>query len=100
MCSHTTLKALGMNREHTVVLNVFPCCEVEMYMAEIFNGNQIYVLGDPELEIIGSRELLAQWRHRMVGPAWVSIGRKITYLGSDLNAWIAANRTDPNEKAV
>ena len=69
-------------------------------MTEIFQNNQTYILGDPALEIIGSRELLAQWRHRRVGPAWVSIGRKITYLGSDLNDWIAANRTDPNGKAV
>ena len=69
-------------------------------MAELFQNNRTYVLGDPELALIGSREKLAQWRHRMVGPPWVSIGRKITYLGSDLNAWIAANRTDPNNKAA
>ena len=69
-------------------------------MAELFDSNRTYILGDPELEIIGSRELLAQWRHRMVGPAWVSIGRKITYFGSDLNAWISAQRTDPNEEAT
>jgi hypothetical protein len=69
-------------------------------MAELFQNNRTYVLGDPELALIGSREKLAQWRHRMVGPAWVSIGRKITYLGSDLNAWIAENRTDPNNKAA
>ncbi len=65
-------------------------------MANLFENNRTYILGDPELEIIGSREKLAQWRHRMVGPAWISIGRKIAYLGNDLNAWIEANRTDPN----
>lgn len=69
-------------------------------MVELFENHRTYVLGDPELELIGSREKLAQWRHRMVGPAWVSIGRKIAYLGSDLNAWIATNRTDPNEKVA
>jgi hypothetical protein len=30
----------------------------------------------------------------------VKIGRKVAYLGSDLNAWIAANRTDPSERAA
>ena len=69
-------------------------------MAEIYDSKRTYILGDQELDLIGSRELLAQWRHRMTGPAWVSIGRKIAYLGSDLNAWIAANRTDPNGKAA
>ena len=67
-------------------------------MAELFQNNRTYVLGDPELELIGSREKLAQWRHRVTGPAWVSIGRKIAYLGCDLNAWIAANRVDPSER--
>ena len=67
-------------------------------MTELFQNERTYLLGDPELELIGSREKLAQWRHRMVGPAWVGIGRKITYLGSDLNAWITANRVDPSER--
>lgn len=65
-------------------------------MAELFQNNRAYVLGDPELELIGSREKLAQWRHRMVGPAWITIGRKVVYLGADLNAWIAANRHEPD----
>ncbi|MFT4999473.1 MAG: hypothetical protein ACI875_000467 [Planctomycetota bacterium] len=69
-------------------------------MVPIFQNNRTYVLGDPELDLIGSREKLAQWRHRMTGPAWVSIGRKIAYLGSDLNSWITANRVDPSERSA
>jgi hypothetical protein len=69
-------------------------------MAELFQNNRIYVLGDSELDVLGSREKLSQWRYRKVGPAWISIGRKIAYQGTDLNAWIAANRTDPNGKAA
>ncbi|MDG1373049.1 MAG: MerR family transcriptional regulator [Paracoccaceae bacterium] len=66
-------------------------------MADIFDSDRIFFLGDPELEVIGSREKLAQWRHRNTGPAFVRIGRRIGYHGTDLNAYLAAQRTDPNE---
>lgn len=69
-------------------------------MAEIFDNNRTYILGDLELNVLGTREKLAQWRHRMVGPPWVKIGRKVAYVGSDLNAWLDAQRTDPNQKAA
>ena len=69
-------------------------------MAKIFEESRTYILGDEELDILGTREKLAQWRHRMVGPPWVKIGRKVAYLGTDLNAWIAAQRTDPNSEAA
>ena len=67
-------------------------------MIELFDRSRIYLLGDRELEILGSREKLAQWRHRNVGPAWCKIGRKVGYTGADLNAFIAANRVDPTDK--
>jgi len=63
-------------------------------MSEIFQNNRTYILGDPELELIGSREKLAQWRHRKTGPAYYSLGRKIIYRGVDLNAWAEAQRVD------
>ena len=69
-------------------------------MLELFQNNRTYILGDPELEVLGSREKLAQWRHRMVGPPWVKIGRKVAYLGTDLNNWLAAQRTDPSNEAA
>ncbi len=56
-------------------------------MAQLFEQNRNYVLGDPELEIIGDREKLAQWRHKNMGPAFYKLGRKIIYRGEDLNAW-------------
>ena len=64
-------------------------------MANIFEQNRTYVLGDPELELIGDRAKLAQWRHRGVGPAFYRLGRKIVYWGSDLNTWAEAHRIDP-----
>ena len=65
-------------------------------MANLFENNRNYVLGDNELKLIGDRELLAQWRHKGIGPAYYRLGRKIVYRGVDLNAWADAQRVDPN----
>lgn len=64
-------------------------------MQNLFEQDRAYVLGDPELEIIGDRSKLAQWRHKGIGPAYYRLGRKIIYRGADLNAWAEANRVDP-----
>ncbi|MDO8884928.1 MerR family transcriptional regulator [Pseudotabrizicola sp.] len=64
-------------------------------MTNLFENNHSYVLGDTELDIIGDREKLAQWRHKGMGPAYYRLGRKIIYRGSDLNAWAEASRVDP-----
>ena len=68
----------------------------ETLMAEIFEDNRNYVLGDTELDLIGDRDKLAQWRHKRMGPAFYRLGRKIIYRGTDLNAWADANRVDPS----
>ena len=65
-------------------------------MVRLFDNNRNYTLGDPELEVIGEREKLAQWRHKGVGPAYYRLGRKIVYRGIDLNAWAEANRVETN----
>ena len=65
-------------------------------MANLFEPNRNYVLGDPELDVIGPREKLAQWRHKGTGPAFYRLGRKIIYRGEDLNAWAEAQRVEPN----
>lgn len=67
-------------------------------MSKLFQDNRIYILGDPELELLGDREKLAQWRHKGRGPTYYKLGRKIIYLGSDLNAWVEAQRVDPNKQ--
>lgn len=46
-------------------------------MAKIFEQDRNYVLGDPELDLIGNRAKLAQWRHKGCGPAFYRLGRKI-----------------------
>lgn len=67
-------------------------------MPKLFEDDRSYLLGDPELDIIGDRQKLAQWRHKMKGPAFYRLGRKIVYCGADLNAWLAANRIDPEKQ--
>lgn len=66
-------------------------------MQAIFENTRSYVLGDPELDIIGDRNKLAQMRHKNVGPPYYKLGRKIIYHGADLNAWADANRVDPSK---
>lgn len=68
-------------------------------MANIFDADRIYFPEDPEMNVFGDRLKLAQWRHRKRGPAFVRIGRRIGYHGSDLNAYLSAQRVDPNEAA-
>jgi hypothetical protein len=69
-------------------------------MANLFEQDRAYVLGDPELDLIGDREKLAQWRHKRTGPAFYRLGRKIVYRGDDLNAWANARRVDPTATTV
>jgi len=70
-------------------------------MINLFDNTRTYVLGDPELDLIGNREKLAQWRCRGVGPAYFSLGRKIVYSGVDLNEWTNAQRVEAeNPKAA
>jgi hypothetical protein len=64
-------------------------------MTSLFDQNRNYVLGDAELELIGDRDKLAQWRHKGLGPAFYRLGRKIIYRGADLNIWAEANRVEP-----
>jgi hypothetical protein len=66
-------------------------------MPGMFEQNRNYVLGDPELEVIGDRNKLAQWRHKGMGPAFYRLGRKIIYRGADLNTWAEASRVDPGK---
>lgn len=66
-------------------------------MQSLFEQDRNYVLGDPELELIGDRAKLAQWRHRCKGPAFYRLGRKIIYRGADLNEWAESQRVEPDK---
>ena len=69
-------------------------------MANVFNDDRVYFPEDPEMQLLGNREKLAQWRHRMCGPAFIRIGRRIGYHGTDLNTYLSAQRTDPSAEVA
>ncbi len=69
-------------------------------MPDIFDADRMYFPEDPEMRVFGTIEKLAQWRHRMSGPAFIRIGRRIGYHGSDLNAYLNAQRVDPRTEAA
>ena len=64
---------------------------------QVFENKRIYDNSDKELNIIAPRSKRAQWRHRKVGPAFLKFGRKVKYLGEDLNIWIERHRVEPTE---
>lgn len=64
-------------------------------MPNIFDNDRNYVLGDAELELIGDRDKLAQWRHKGRGPSYYKLGRKVIYRGCDLNDWVEAQKVAP-----
>lgn len=64
-------------------------------MPNLFENDRNYVLGDEELDLIGDRDKLAQWRHKGHGPAYYKLGRKVIYRGCDLNAWAEAQKVEP-----
>ena len=66
-------------------------------MAPMFEDNRTYDSDDPKLDIFGSKQKRANWRHHKFGLAWIKIGRKVLYAGSDLNSWLASRRIDPNQ---
>lgn len=49
--------------------------------------------GDVSDYISIPEETLAQWRYRRIGPAWLKVGRHVRYQRTDLDAWLAAQRT-------
>lgn len=66
---------------------------------QVFEDERVYDDDDKELDLIASRPKRAQWRHRKVGPAWIKFGRRVKYLGQDLNAYVAENRVSPSDAA-
>ena len=66
---------------------------------DIFDAERVYDDSDTELDIIGSKHKRAQWRHRRTGPCYVKFGRRVKYLGADLNKWAEVSRVQTNMPA-
>ena len=58
----------------------------------MFDDNEIYLTGAPELLKIAPYSTLAHWRFQGRGPAYFKFGSKVAYRGRDLNDWIEAQR--------
>jgi hypothetical protein len=70
-----------------------------MTVAEYFNPEHLYDDDDVELDVIGSKDKRAQWRHRRFGPAYIKMGRRVKYSGEALNEWIDENTVQTNQVA-
>ena len=59
---------------------------------EYFEPSSLLSPDDEKMRLFGTVEKLAQWRHRGRGPAYIKVGRKIMYLGADLNDYLTKRR--------
>jgi len=48
----------------------------------------------PELRQIAAVQTLAMWRHKGTGPAHTKSGSRVLYKGSDILAWLDAQRVN------
>ncbi len=61
----------------------------------MFDPDRLYFTNDPALLVIGSYWKLAHWRSQGKGPAYIKVGGRVAYRGSDLNAWLDARTIRP-----
>ena len=54
----------------------------------MFDPDRLYRASDPELEVIASPGVLAQWRHKNAGPPFIKLTNRILYSGATLNRWL------------
>ena len=63
----------------------------------MFEDGKLYLTNDLALLVIGRPSTLAHWRSEGRGPAFVKMGRRVAYLGSDLNKWLADRTIRPTD---
>ena len=61
----------------------------------MFTPDLLYFTDDPALKALAANQTMAQWRSEGRGPAYIKIGSRVAYRGSDLNAWLAAQTIRP-----
>ena len=64
----------------------------------MFDDGRLYLAGDPALLVLGRPSTLAHWRSEGRGPAYVKLGARVGYRGSDLNEWLATRTVRPTER--
>lgn len=63
-----------------------------------FQADRYYRTTAPELELVGTRDALAKQRSRGEGPRYHKIGRRVVYLGRDLNEYLDACVVEPTTR--
>ena len=60
------------------------------------DGQELYPMDEEEAAtyLKVSPRTLQKWRQIRRGPAYVSQGRRVTYLRPDLNAWLLSQRVE------
>lgn len=61
----------------------------------MFDPAKLYPANDPEIEVLGTYSTLASWRHEGRGPAFIKVGTRVLYRGSDLNSWLESRTVRP-----
>ena len=65
-----------------------------------FEEDRYYAPDDPALRFIATTGTLAIWRHKGTGPDYVKVGRRVFYLGKDLNTYLDAQRVSTRKEAA
>ena len=60
-----------------------------------FDPERYYATTDPELRVLGTRDAIAKKRSRGEGPRYHRVGRRVLYLGADLNRYLDECAIDP-----
>lgn len=54
----------------------------------MIEADEFYTPEDPKMRIFGSKQTLAIWRHKGIGPSYLKTGSRVKYHGADLLAFI------------
>ena len=66
----------------------------------MFEPEKLYAPDDPKLAAYFPYSTLANWRSTNRGPAYVKLGGRVFYRGSDLNAWLESCRVETGQGSV
>lgn len=66
----------------------------------MFDPNRLFFTNDSEILALAPYSTLAHWRSEGRGPAYIKIGARVAYRGSDLNNWLAAQTVRPQPDAA
>ncbi len=64
----------------------------------MFDDDTLYLAGDPALLKLGRPSTLAHWRSEGRGPAFIKLGSRVAYRGSDLKEWLQAQTVRPTDR--